>query len=105
MAREARRRREDDDKFADCAIAAEAEWIVTEDAHFDVLKNSGHKPQPITPEAFIRNVLGKAWRSGSAPGGGPATPPTAAPQPRSWSLRLRSDSKPDRPAWRDRGCQ
>ena len=50
----------DDDKFADCAIAAEAEWIVTEDAHFEVLKNSGHKPQPITPEAFIRDVLGKA---------------------------------------------
>jgi hypothetical protein len=33
---------------------------VTEDAHFDALKNSGHKPQPITPEAFIRDVLGKA---------------------------------------------
>ena len=49
----------DDGKFADCAIAAEAEWIVTEDAHFDVLKNPGHKPQPITPEAFIRDVLGK----------------------------------------------
>lgn len=49
----------DDDKFCDCAIAAEAEWIVTEDAHFDVLKNSGHKPQPITPEAFIREVLGR----------------------------------------------
>ena len=23
-----------DDKFADCAIAAEAEWILTEDRHF-----------------------------------------------------------------------
>lgn len=49
----------DDDKFADCAIAAEAEWIVTEDAHFEVLKHSGHKPQPIAPEAFIRDMLGK----------------------------------------------
>ena len=49
----------DDDKFADCAIAAEAEWIVTEDAHFGALKNSGHKPRPITPEAFIRDVLMK----------------------------------------------
>ena len=49
----------DDDKFADCAVAAEAEWIVTEDAHFEVLQHSGHKPQPITPEAFIRDVLGK----------------------------------------------
>lgn len=50
----------DDDKFADCAIAAEADWIITEDAHLDVLKNSGHKPQPITPEAFIRDVLEKS---------------------------------------------
>lgn len=49
----------DDDKFADCAFAAEAEWIVTEDRHLDVLKHSGHKPQPITPEAFIREVLAK----------------------------------------------
>ena len=47
----------DDDKFADCAIAANAEWIVTEDMHFDVMKHSGHRPQPITPEAFIREVL------------------------------------------------
>lgn len=49
----------DDDKFADCAIAASAEWIVTEDGHFAVLKHSGHKPQPVTPEAFIRDVLAK----------------------------------------------
>ena len=47
----------DDDKFADCAIAAEAEWIITEDAHFDALKNSGHKPQPITPAEFIARCL------------------------------------------------
>lgn len=49
----------DDDKFADCAIAAEAEWIVTEDRHLDALKHSGHKPQPITPQAFIRDLLAK----------------------------------------------
>ncbi len=47
----------DDNKFADCAIAAEAEWIITEDAHFDALKNSGHKPQPITPVEFIARFL------------------------------------------------
>ena len=47
----------DDDKFVDCAIAAQADWIVTEDRHFDTLIQSGHKPQPITPEAFIRDVL------------------------------------------------
>lgn len=42
----------DDDPFVDCAIAAEAEWIITEDTHFDVLKGSGHKPQPISPAEF-----------------------------------------------------
>ena len=29
---------EDDNKFVDCAIAANARYIVTEDHHFDVLK-------------------------------------------------------------------
>lgn len=50
----------DDDKFADCAIAAEADWIITSDHHFDALLNSGYKPQPITPEEFIRRHLGEA---------------------------------------------
>lgn len=44
----------DDDKFADCAIAAHADFIVTRDKHFNVLVGSGFKPQPITPEEFIR---------------------------------------------------
>lgn len=48
----------DDEKFADCAIAAEAERIVTEDAHFDALKNSGHKPRPIAPAEFISRFRG-----------------------------------------------
>ena len=30
---------EDDNKFVDCAIAANAEYIVTEDHHFNELKN------------------------------------------------------------------
>ena len=30
-----------------------------------VVQNSRHKPQPITPEAFIRDVLGKTGRPGS----------------------------------------
>ena len=47
----------DDDKFADCAVAVEAEWIITEDAHFDALKGSGHKPQPIKPAEFIARFL------------------------------------------------
>ena len=48
----------DDHKFADCAIAADADYIITEDRHFDTLIGSGYKPQPITPEEFIRRHLG-----------------------------------------------
>ena len=47
----------DDDIFADCAIAADAEYIITEDRHFKALRNAGDKPQPITPEEFIRQFL------------------------------------------------
>ncbi len=50
----------DDDKFADCAIAAEADHLITEDRHFDALKTAGYKPQPITPEEFSRRHLGGA---------------------------------------------
>ena len=44
----------DDDAFADCAIVADADYIVTEDHHFDVMRGSGYKPQPVTPAEFIR---------------------------------------------------
>ncbi|MEA3209036.1 MAG: hypothetical protein QOE70_2093 [Chthoniobacter sp.] len=47
----------DDDKFADCAVASEADYIITEDRHFDVLRGSGYKPQPISPTEFIRRFL------------------------------------------------
>ena len=47
----------DDDKFADCAIAANADFIVTSDKHFNVLIGSGYKPQPMTPEEFIARHL------------------------------------------------
>ena len=50
----------DDDKFADCAIAAEADHVITNDHHFDALRGSGYKPQPITPEEFIRRHLAGA---------------------------------------------
>jgi len=29
----------DDNKFVDCAVASDAEFIVTNDSHFNVLKN------------------------------------------------------------------
>jgi putative PIN family toxin of toxin-antitoxin system len=44
----------DDNKFCDCAIAADADFIVTDDSHFEVLKTAGYKPKPILPEEFIR---------------------------------------------------
>ena len=47
----------DDDKFADCAITADADYIITEDRHFDALIGAGYKPQPITPTEFIRRFL------------------------------------------------
>ena len=51
----------DDDAFADCAIVSGTEHLITSDHHFDVLIGSGHKPLPITPEAFIaRYLTGKA---------------------------------------------
>lgn len=47
----------DDNKFADCAIAANADFIITEDQHFAVLANAGYRPQPITPQEFIARFL------------------------------------------------
>lgn len=47
----------DDDKFADCAVAADADYLITEDGHFDVLRGSGYKPQPISPAEFVRQFL------------------------------------------------
>jgi predicted nucleic acid-binding protein len=47
----------DDDKFADCAITAGALWLVTEDRHFDVLRQAGYQTQPIAPDEFIGRFL------------------------------------------------
>ena len=47
----------DDNKFCDCAIAADADFVVTDDAHFAVLKTAGYKPQPVSPDEFIRVYL------------------------------------------------
>ena len=37
----------DDDKFIDCAVVSNAKFIVTEDSHFNVLKNIGFPPVEI----------------------------------------------------------
>jgi predicted nucleic acid-binding protein len=44
----------DDNKFCGCAVAAQADFVITEDLHFAALKSAGYKPQPITPNEFIR---------------------------------------------------
>lgn len=38
----------DDNKFVDCAIAAQAEFVVTEDQHFAPLSTSGYAPRIVT---------------------------------------------------------
>jgi len=43
-------------KFCDCAIAAEADFVISEDNHFAPLKSAGYRPQPITPTEFIRRL-------------------------------------------------
>ena len=48
----------DDNAFTDCAIAAHADYVITEDRHFAPLANSGYKPQPITPKDFIERYSG-----------------------------------------------
>jgi putative PIN family toxin of toxin-antitoxin system len=48
----------DDNAFTDCAIAAHADFVITEDQHFGPLANAGYKPQPITPDEFIRRYTG-----------------------------------------------
>lgn len=46
----------DDNKFADCAITAQADWLVTSDRHFQALHESGFRPRPISPETFIQKL-------------------------------------------------
>jgi putative PIN family toxin of toxin-antitoxin system len=43
----------DDNIFTDCAITADADYLITEDRHFLVLADAGYKPQPIAPQEFM----------------------------------------------------
>lgn len=43
----------DDNTFTDCAVSAEADYIITEDRHFAPLAKAGYKPMPISPTDFI----------------------------------------------------
>ena len=52
----------DDNKFVDCAIAANAKFIVTEDHHFDVLKDcSFPKVEVIGIELFMNFLKSKSY--------------------------------------------
>jgi putative PIN family toxin of toxin-antitoxin system len=43
----------DDNIFTDCAITADADYLLTADAHFAPLAAAGYKPRPISPQQFI----------------------------------------------------
>ena len=47
----------DDNKFADCAITANADFLITSDSDYEPMVGSGYKPQPIKPEDFIARYL------------------------------------------------
>ena len=47
----------DDNKFTDCAITVQADFVITSDHHFEPLAHAGYKPQPIKPEDFIARYL------------------------------------------------
>ena len=47
----------DDNKFVDCAVASNAKYIVTEDAHYEILKNYVFPNVEIIKLDEIMNVL------------------------------------------------
>ena len=50
----------DDNKFVDCAVAANADFIVTDDKHFNVLKNIPFpKVTVISSDDFVEKLTGK----------------------------------------------
>lgn len=56
----------DDNKFVDCAITANADYIVTADKHFDILTTTRIRPQVIKPQTFADYLLSS---------GDPTSPP------------------------------
>jgi predicted nucleic acid-binding protein len=48
----------DDDKFVDAAVAGDADWIVTEDSHYNVLfQDARLTVRPLHPSHFIERYL------------------------------------------------
>ena len=50
----------DDNIFTDCAIAADADYLITEEAHFAPLADAGYKPRPISPQGFILQFIARS---------------------------------------------
>jgi len=50
----------DDNKLTDCAIAAGADYLISEDAHFKALDDSGFAPKLFSPSDFITNFIGRS---------------------------------------------
>lgn len=58
----------DDNKFVDCAIASNADWIVTNDKHFLVLRDIDFpKVNVISIEEFIELLTNQGWEIRSHP--------------------------------------
>ena len=51
----------DDNTFTDCAISAEADYVITEDRHFAALAKAGYKPQPNHPTEFMARHPQICW--------------------------------------------
>lgn len=49
----------DDNKFVDCAFAANADFIITHDAHFNVLKNIPFPRIPLLTIHQFQDIIGK----------------------------------------------
>jgi predicted nucleic acid-binding protein len=47
----------DDNKFADCALNAGADYIVTNDHHFNVLKTLGFPPVTVVNIETFKDIL------------------------------------------------
>ena len=48
----------DDNKFVDCAVASDAEYIVTNDSHFNILKQiEWPKLSVITIQEFVKQII------------------------------------------------
>ena len=47
----------DDNKFVDCALNGQADYLVTDDRHFDILENMGFPPVKILKTMDFLNLI------------------------------------------------